>query len=155
MNKKVLIISLIVLFIDIITKYIAYMCFQTPISIIGNVFRFNYAINTGAAWSILSNQTILINIISIVILFIIYRYSKHFKVNNRNILAFSFIYGGILGNLLNRLFTNYVIDFIDIKIFNYDYPIFNIADSAIVIGIILLIVAIIKGEDNENKGRNR
>ena len=41
MNKKVLIISLIVLFIDIITKYMAYMCFQTPISIIGNVFRFN------------------------------------------------------------------------------------------------------------------
>ena len=155
MNKKILIISLIVLFIDIITKYIAYMCFQTPINIIGNIVRFSYAINTGAAWSILSNQTILINIISIVILFIVYRYSKHFKVNNRNILAFSLLYGGILGNLLNRLFTNYVIDFIDIKIFNYDYPVFNIADSAIVIGIILLIVAIIKGEDNENKGRNR
>ena len=155
MNKKILIISLVVLFIDIITKYVAYMCFQTPISIISNIFRLSYAINTGAAWSMLSNHTILINMISIVILFIIYRYSRRFEVNNRNILAFSFIYGGILGNLLNRLFTSYVIDFIDIKIFNYDYPVFNIADSAIVIGIILLIVAIIKGEDNENKGRNR
>ncbi len=155
MNKKTLIISLIVLFIDLLTKYLAYKFFQTPIVIIPNFFQLNYAINTGAAWSILSNHTYLLNIVSIIIFILIFMYSKSFKNNLRNNIAFSLIYGGILGNVLNRLFNSYVIDFIDFKIFNYDYPIFNIADMCVVIGIILLIVAIIKGEDNENKSRTR
>ena len=155
MNKKTIIITILVLFIDLITKYIAFNCFQTPIEIIPNIFRLFYATNTGAAWSMLSNHTYLINLISIIILILIFIYNKNFKDNLRNNISFGLIYGGILGNLINRIFNSFVIDFIDIKIFNYDYPIFNIADSAIVIGIILLIIAIIKGEDNENKSRTR
>ena len=155
MNKKILIITLLVLAIDLLSKYIAFMFFQEPISIIPNVFRFMYATNTGAAWSLFNNFTFVLDIISVIILIIIYLYSKSFKKNIRNNIAFGILYGGILGNLFNRIYNGFVIDFIDIKIFSYDYPVFNIADSAIVVGIILLIISIIKGEDNEVKSRNR
>ena len=155
MNKKTFLIALIVLFIDLVSKYLAYVFLQVPFNIIPNVFRLSYATNTGAAWSMFSNHTYLLNIVSIVILVFIFMYNKSFKNNIRNNIAFGLIYGGILGNLFNRLFNSYVIDFIDFTIFGYDYPIFNIADSAVVIGIILLIIAIIKGEDNENKSRSR
>ena len=67
-------------------------------------------------------------------------------------MSFSFLYSGILGNLIDRVFRGYVIDFLDFNIFGYDYPVFNFADICIVFGIILMIIAIIKKEDlNENR----
>ena len=71
MNKKTLIISFIILLIDLLSKYLAFKYFQTPINVIPNIFRLFYATNTGAAWSILSNQTIILNVVSIIILIVI------------------------------------------------------------------------------------
>ena len=68
--------------------------------------------------------------------------------------AFSLIVGGAIGNFVDRVFYGYVIDFIDIKIFKYDYPIFNLADSFIVIGVILLVIYTWRCE-NGNKGRRK
>ena len=62
-------------------------------------------------------------------------------------MAFGLLYGGIIGNLIDRMLYGYVIDFLDFKIFNFNYPVFNIADIGIVIGILLLIIAIFKKED--------
>ena len=76
---------------------------------------------------------------------------KTFKNNTRNHIAFGLVYGGIIGNFIDRIFIGYVRDFIDVRIINYHYPVFNIADSAIVIGIILLIIAIIKKEDSHHE----
>ena len=70
-----------------------------------------------------------------------------FKKNRRNNIAFGLILGGIFGNLIDRILKGYVIDFLDFKIFNYDYPVFNIADIAIVVGVILLGYAILRKED--------
>ena len=54
-----------------------------------------------------------------------------------------------MSNLADRLFLGYVRDFLDFTVLGYDYPIFNIADIAIVVGVLLLIVAIFKGEDKK------
>ena len=70
-----------------------------------------------------------------------------------NTLAFGLLIGGILGNLLDRLIFGYVKDFLHFYIFDYSFPIFNISDIAIVIGIFLIIIAVLKGE--EVNGRNK
>lgn len=142
-NKIIYIFSAIVLIIDQLTK----MLITNGKTIISNFFYINPVTNSGAAWSILKNETILLIIITIIILIILLRYQTFFKMNKKNKLAFGLIYGGLLGNLLDRVLFNYVRDFIEIIIFNYNFPIFNIADSALVVGVILLIIAIIKGED--------
>ena len=156
MNKRVIIYTIIFFLIDQITKMIAstYLPNNT-IVVIPEFFKLRYALNTGAAWSILNNHIVILIIITIIILFLILLFMKNFKDNKRNNIAFALLFGGILGNLVDRIFHGYVIDFLDFKIFSYDYPIFNVADMLIVFGIILIIVAIIKGEDNENKSRGR
>ena len=68
---------------------------------------------------------------------IIYRYMFAFKKNKRNTLAFSLLFGGIVGNLLDRILYGYVRDFLSIYIFKYSFPVFNIADIGICIGIFL------------------
>lgn len=156
MNKKVLIIAIAVLIIDQLTKMIAstYLI-DNILIIIPNFFKLEYALNTGAAWSILNNKQALLIIISIILMIILLMFNKKFKENIRNNIAFGLLFGGIWGNLVDRIFHGYVVDFLSFKIFNYDYPIFNIADIAVVFGIILLIIAILKGEDNENSSRKK
>ena len=151
MNKKIFAIS-ITLAIDQLVKGILeiYFNINEPFKIIKDFFYITYCHNTGAAWSIFSNKPILIIIISLIALIIIYRFMYLFKRNKRNDIAFGLLVGGLMGNLLDRILYGYVRDFFDFYIFGYDYPVFNIADIAIVIGVILLIVAIIKGEDSKN-----
>ena len=75
-------------------------------------------------------------------------------MNKHNTIAFGLVFGGLLGNLFDRIFHGYVIDYLDFKLINYNYPVFNLADTALVIGIVMLIVAIVKGEDkNEFSGK--
>ena len=72
------------------------------------------------------------------------KYIKNKYINKYEQIAYGLILGGALGNLLDRLVYGSVIDFLDFKIFNYDYPIFNIADTGIVIGVIIIIITSIK-----------
>ena len=73
-----------------------------------------------------------------------------------NIYGFGFLLGGILGNLADRLLFGYVKDFFDFIIFNYDFPVFNIADIFIVLGVFMLIISILCGSDTDgNKSSKR
>ena len=149
MKKKIIIFTFIFLIIDIISKLIIDNNFilNKSLSIIPNFFYITKVYNEGASWSIMWGMQIVLIIISIIVLICLIYYQRKFILNNRNIIAFSLVYSGIIGNLLNRIVYGYVIDFLDFKIFSYDYPVFNIADTCIVLGIILLIIAIIKKED--------
>lgn len=153
MNKKILIISSIVLILDQISKNLieAFLHLNEVIKIIPNFFYFTYVNNYGAAWNIFNNKTYLLIGITGIVLIVLIRYMNTFKYNNRNIISFGLLFGGITGNLIDRLFLGYVRDFLDFKIFSYNFPVFNISDTAIFIGTILLIIAIIKGEDNVHK----
>ncbi len=104
--------------------------------------------NYGIAWSMLDNKIPLIIGITLIALAVIYHFMYQFVSNKRNNLAFGLVVGGMIGNLMDRWLFGYVRDFLDFKIFGYDYPIFNIADIGVVIGIILLMIAILKGEDH-------
>lgn len=149
MNRKIFIVAVVSLLLDQITKILIGIFFTLDerIVLIKNFFSLHFIENYGAAWSILNNKVDFLIIISLVAIFIIYRFMYNFKQNSRNNIAFGLILGGIVGNLIDRVFLGYVRDFLSFKLFSYQYPIFNLADTFIVIGVFLLIIAIIKGED--------
>ena len=147
MKKRLLtyLVLVITLIGDLLTKFLIK---NKNIIIINNFLTFTYTKNTGAAWSLLAGRRFFLIIISVLFLGLIIYYSFKFKNNKRNNIAFGLIIGGLLGNLFDRIFYGYVRDFISLKFGNYYYPIFNVADIAIVISIILIIIAIIKKEDD-------
>ena len=125
------------------------------IKVIKNFFYLTLAHNNGAAFSILKDRQILLIIMTVIALFFIYKYMNKEDMNKLEGFAFSMITGGILGNLFDRVVYNYVIDFLDFKIFGYDYPIFNFADTFIVIGVILLVINYFKELRNERSSSRR
>ncbi len=153
MQKKIIIYSIIFFSLDLTSKLIVNnsLNLTESITIINNFFYITNVHNLGAAWSLFSGQRILLIVIGITALFFIFKWIKDFKNNNRNILAFSLLISGLLGNLFDRIIYGYVRDFLDFIVFNYNYPVFNLADTFIFIGVVLLIYAVIKGEDNGNK----
>ncbi len=156
MKKKILIGSIICLVLDILSKSLIDNFFVSSNSkvIINNFFNITKIYNDGASWNILSGSRYILILVAIVILVILFLYQNKFKNNMRNIISFSMIYGGIIGNLLNRIIYGYVIDFLDFNILGWDFPIFNIADIFIVVGVILLIYSIYK-KDDENEVSSR
>lgn len=156
MNKKIIFLSIILLIIDIITKHLIDINFDLmeKKEIIPQFFSITKIYNYGASWNILSGFRVFLILISLVILIALFYYSSKFIFNTRNIIAFSLLYSGIIGNLIDRIIFGYVIDFLDFKLIGYDYPIFNFADIFIVCGVLLIIFAILKKEDiNENSSK--
>lgn len=157
MNKKILSIAIVALAIDQISKVIIslFLNLNESIKVIPNFFYLTYVANEGAAWGMFSNAKIIIGIGTILAILLIYHYIYCFKQNKRNNIAFGLLIGGLGGNLIDRLMFGYVRDFLDFYIFGYDYPVFNVADICIVIGVILLIIAVLKGEDLNENNSNR
>lgn len=156
MNKVIMMVSIIGIFVDQICKIVLsiFLSLNNSITIIKNFFYLTYRHNYGAAWSLFSGGNIFLIIVGVIGFYVIINFIKSFKLNFRNNIAFGLLIGGLLGNLIDRVFLGYVRDFFDFKIFNYNFPVFNIADIMIVISSILLIYAIIKGEDNNVKNKS-
>lgn len=142
MKKKLIIYSLIVLVLDLISKYIVSLNLYVgeKVSIIKNFFSIENVHNYGAAFSSFSGYRILLISISVIILCYLIYMIKSSNVNKLQIYSYSLIIGGLVGNLFDRIFFGYVRDFLSFKIFSIDFAIFNIADSAIVLGVILFII---------------
>ena len=117
----------------------------SSIKVIGNFLRFTYAENRGAAFSILQNQRwffIVVTIVMLIVLAYIFFWTKN--INKLSRLSIAMIAGGAIGNFIDRLMLGYVIDFIDVRFGSfYNFPIFNIADSFVVCGTILMIFLIL------------
>lgn len=145
--KKVTIFSIIFFVVDFFVKLIisSNLKLYDTINIIPNFFSIVYVRNTGAAFSILENSRILFIIVAIIAIVLLYKYFiKNVNENKFNILCYSMLTGGILGNLFDRIVYGYVIDYLSFDIFEYKFPVFNLADSYIVISIILLILKEVK-----------
>lgn len=159
MDKKIFIIGVIALFVDQITKVLVSSLINPfdSVVVIKNFFSLVNVENTGAAFSILEGKTLILMALSIVAIIILLKLSKDFEHNFRNTLAFGLLAGGIFGNFSDRLFFGAVRDFLKFKIFGYNYPVFNVADICIVVGVFLLAIAIFKGEDRSgsNSGKRK
>ena len=144
MYKKLFIFSIIFLLIDQLSKGLIniYMNINESIKIF-NFFYLTYVHNTGAAFSMFEGARwlfIILGIIALNIIFILFIKDK--ELNNFEIVTYSLLLSGIIGNLVDRILYGYVIDFLDFRIF--DFAIFNLADSFIVISVILLLLGMKK-----------
>ena len=140
--KKIFLFSLIFVLLDFVVKIIINnnIALYDSINIIPNFFSITYVRNTGAAFSILENNRIFFIIIGIIALIFIYLYLIKNKVLNKYMMVcYSMLIAGIIGNMYDRIIYGYVIDFLSFNIFGYNFPVFNIADSLIVVSIILLM----------------
>lgn len=145
-----------VLLVDLLTKsFIADQLNGETVSAIPNIFNFTYVQNYGAAWSIFSGSKAFLIIISI--LFLILLAVFYVLENKRGPLfqiGIGLLLGGAMGNLIDRISLGYVRDFIQFDFWK-SFPVFNIADAAITIGVVVLalhfLIAIFKGDKNEKK----
>lgn len=154
--KKILPLSFLVIIIDQAVKMIVHLNLglYNSIEVINDFFNITYVRNTGAAWSILSGNTLFLILISLFALVIIYSYFiKDKDLSKTEIISYGLLFGGIIGNLVDRVVRGYVIDYLDFKIISYDFPIFNIADICIVVSIVLICISLVVGEYHE-KNRN-
>lgn len=155
-KTRIYFIAILGIVVDQITKLLVISNFDVGMgkTIIRSFFSIVYIQNTGAAWGMFSDGTLLLAIISILFLiFAIIYISKLKYVSKISSVAYGMFIGGIVGNLIDRLGRHYVVDFLSFDIFGHPFPVFNIADSLIVISIILIIVESLIKEMNENDSR--
>ena len=145
-NLNLLIFSIFLLVFDQISKAMIVSQFDLYESIsVASFFNLTFVVNYGFAFGFLNSPSLNQIIVSIVILSIIVYFlylliktqDHFFKV------CLVMILSGAIGNFLDRIFRGYVVDFIDIYVFNYHWPAFNIADSCISIGFMILIFNIL------------
>lgn len=145
--KQIIKYSFILILIDQIIKIS--ISNISNITIIKNFFNLTYVENTGAAFSILQSKRILLIIVAFVAIFLLYHYLiKNKDLKKIEILIYSLLIGGIIGNLIDRIVYGYVIDYLEFIILNHYMPIFNFADICIVIGTILFLYETIKEDKN-------
>ena len=154
MKKIIYLIAGIGIIVDQITKFLASI-YLDNIDIIPGFFSLTYVENKGAAWGILNNSTIILVGISVIVLLIISKYiSSTIEFTKLSVVSYGLLIGGIFGNLIDRIFRGFVIDFLNFNILGYNFPVFNIADTMIVIGVILMFIEVI-GDTYGNKSRKK
>ena len=129
--------------IDQITKYFVVQTFPSvgdTFALWSGVFHFTYVVNTGAAFSFFRGQVEILRWISLFVslLLIVYVwYSPRMSLMEQ--LGYGFILAGAIGNGIDRFLFGYVVDFLDFRLINF--PVFNLADVWINIGVLLLLIA--------------
>lgn len=141
----------LILCVDQLSKYIAVRSLSVgeSVPLIHDIFHITLVHNTGAAFGMMSSRVYLFIVIAVVssgvILYFLKKRSDLLNVIER--VALSFILGGALGNLIDRLRLGYVIDFLDFRV----WPVFNLADSFITVGAVLMTWSVIFIRKDEKK----
>jgi len=148
--------SVIIFIIDQIVKLCVgfFIPLNTSITVFKNLFYISDVHNYGAAFSILYGNRIFLIIVSVLTLVLVYHFLlKNKKFSWMDISIYSLLIGGILGNLFDRIIYGYVVDYLDFYFFNYNFPIFNIADICIVCSVVLIIIDTLRGGKGEIKSK--
>ena len=130
----------IIIIIDQLTKWIVEAnLVNTRIPVVENMFYLTYLQNTGGAWGILENNKIIFIMAIPIILIAIFIYLlKNKNIGKLENIGFCVLIGGAIGNYIDRIARGYVVDFIDFVI----WPVFNVADIAVVAGVGLIIISL-------------
>jgi signal peptidase II len=150
----VLLIGLVILFLDQLTKQLirANFVYGESQPVIEGFFNLVYVRNDGAAWNILSGHGIVLILISAAVLVALFFFRDHIiEGKARNKVLMGLLIGGIAGNLIDRIRFGWVTDFLDFEFGTYHYPSFNIADSAICIVFAIYLVTNLWSEIQKKK----
>jgi signal peptidase II len=144
-----LFISLIVA-LDQITKFFVRLKLKPAVNIdyIKGYFSLTYVENRGAAFGIFHDKKwMLVGVTAIVIIFMLVYLGRHKNMGKWMKLSFILIIAGAIGNLIDRIYLSYVVDFIHFYVKNHDLPVFNFADMSVVSGTILLAINLLLAKE--------
>lgn len=141
-------LSILIVAIDQLTKYFAVneLRGQDTIHIVGEFLNLTYVENRGAAFGVFQDQRIFFILVTgaVMILIALLFIFKGHTMTPASKYSLYMIVGGAIGNFIDRLRLGYVVDFIDVKFGSlYDFPVFNVADMALVVGTVILMVLIV------------
>jgi signal peptidase II len=153
-NRRIGLVALLVLAFDQFTKQLVkrHLDPSEEKIIINGFFKFVHWSNTGAAWSLFMGNNKILAVVALIAIFVLYRSRHHFEAHTwLGQLALGLIFGGIVGNLTDRLHDKYVTDFIYFYLqrrggSDIGFPAFNVADSAICVGVGLIFILSWKNE---------
>lgn len=159
-NLRIGILALVIFVFDQLTKFIVlrYLGFEEQKEIIPGFFKLVHWRNTGAAWSLFRDNNAILAVVALVALIILFFTRHHFEIHRLGgQVSLGLIFGGILGNLTDRIIHNHVIDFLRFYVQQRQsdmvpngpevgFPAFNVADCAICIGVGLLFILSWKSE---------
>ena len=144
-------VSAIIIGLDQLTKQLVYknIAYGSSKVLIPRLLELSHVHNTGAAWGMLSEHTDILSIVTLaacaVLTFLLFQSRKPlFKISLMLVIA------GAIGNVIDRISRGYVIDFIRVWIFKYEFPNFNVADSCITVGCVMMVVVILISGSKEN-----
>jgi signal peptidase II len=151
----IILIILAVVVVDQLTKWwvlSAFTMFES-VPLIPGLLYLTRRFNTGAAWSLFEGQLLFFIIITIVAvsLFSVMLWQSLSKNERWQSIGLALLIGGSLGNFIDRVRFGGVIDFIDVYIFSYDFPVFNVADSALTIGVICYMIGVLIDEQRRRQ----
>lgn len=143
--KTSIIISILITILDQIIKFIIDKKVLF-IEILPTLFNIHKVYNYGVAFSFLENKRYLILLFSLILIYFLFNLRKDLPKTKKYDILFGVILGGIIGNLLDRVFRGYVIDYLETFIFGISFPIFNLADICISLGIIIMVLIMSLGD---------
>ena len=139
----VALIAVAIVALDQLTKWLVVHAISPEETrvVIGGFFSLVQVHNTGAAWGIFKDYNLVLTVISVLAVLGIFLFRRAFQLHRPGLrVAFGLVCGGIVGNLVDRVRVHHVIDFLSFSIGPYRWPAFNVADSAICVGVALYVM---------------
>lgn len=150
-------IALFVIALDQLTKWLIVKNFELgeSVKVIEDFLYITSHRNKGAAWGILQGQMWFFYIITVIVIIgIIYYMQKAAKGKWLLGVSLGLMLGGAIGNFIDRVFRKEVVDFVNTYIFGYDFPVFNVADASLVVGVAMLMIQMLLEERELKKEKS-
>jgi signal peptidase II len=155
-KKKYIFIFSFIVIADVVSKIIVQNAFTANpyrvIPVIKDFFLIRFVQNKGAVWGIFSQSAnqwipkVITGLSIIALLIVLYFFLKLEGKCALELTSLSFIIGGAMGNIVDRLYQGWVVDFLDVFVGDFHWPTFNVADSFISVGVVLLLISIWRGK---------